>query len=276
MNDFLPESLEDAPPPDPTVARETVLSPFGLLVEAGAPGTPLTALEAGQLGGWTDAHRLVVLRGFAPLPGDALPHFCEAFGPLLDWSFGTVNELKVQPDAKNYLFTNHAVPFHWDGAFAGRIPHYIFFSCEQAPPAADGGETLFCDAGLLLRNAPAELRAQWDNISITYSTDKLAHYGGSFTSPLIAPHPVSGEAVVRYAEPVDDLNPVHLEIEGLPEAARESFLEDMHRRLNAPEQCVAHAWHSGDFVIADNHALLHGRRAFAHPEARHIRRVNIL
>lgn len=276
MNDIVPGKVQGITPPDASVARETALAPFGLLVEAAAPDTPLAVLAPGQLTSWTDAHRLVLLRGFAPLPGDELPHFCTHLGELLDWSFGTVNELKVQPDAKNYLFTNRAVPFHWDGAFVGRIPHYIFFSCEQAPPADDGGETLFCDAALVLENAPADLRSEWKGISITYSTEKLAHYGGSFTSPLIAAHPMTGEAVVRYAEPVNDLNPVHLEIAGLPAERHADFIEDMHARLNDGTQCVAHVWQSGDFVIADNHALLHGRRAFAHPERRHIRRVNIL
>ncbi|BCM93611.1 pentalenolactone F synthase [Abditibacteriota bacterium] len=254
----------------------SLIEPFGLLVQATPPGSALDTIETDLLKQWTDDHRLVVLRGFAPLPGDGLPLFCTRLGSLLDWSFGTVNELKVQADAKNYLFTNRAVPFHWDGAFVGRIPHYIFFSCEEAPSQGDGGETLFCDTVRLLHEVPTELYQTWENISVTYSTDKIAHYGGSFTSPLLTRHPTTGVEVLRYAEPVDDLNPVHLDIEGLPEARHSAFVADMHDRLNAPECCSAHVWNSGDFVIADNHALLHGRRAFVHADKRHIRRVNIL
>lgn len=255
---------------------ETRLTPFGLCIEAVVPGLSLDTIPAGALTAWTDTHRLILLRGFAPLPGDDLPHFCQRLGPLLDWSFGSVNELKVQPDAKNYLFTNRAVPFHWDGAFAGRIPHYIFFSCEQAPAEDEGGETLFTDTTQMLGRAPDDLRQTWSGITITYSTEKLTHYGGSFTSPLLARHPNTGEEVLRYAEPVDDLNPVLLQIAGLAEDRQPAFLADMHTRLNDPADCLVHAWQTGDFVLADNHALLHGRNAFAHPERRHIRRVNIL
>lgn len=262
--------------PDTMPWIETPLAPFGLRVEATMPGLELNAIPTTQLTEWTDTHRLVILRGFMPLPGDALPKFGAGLGTLLEWSFGAVNELKVKPDANNYLFTTSAVPFHWDGAFVGRIPHYIFFSCEQAPPEGSGGETLFCDTTRLLEHAPDALRETWTGVSVTYSTDKLAHYGGSFTSPLLALHPNTGEQVLRYAEPVDDLNPVRLEIHGVPAPEQADFLADMHARLNDPADCSAHGWQAGDFVLADNHALLHGRRAFTQSASRHIRRVNIL
>jgi alpha-ketoglutarate-dependent taurine dioxygenase len=252
------------------------LAPFGLLVESTTPGAGLGTVPPATMNGWADTHRLIVLRGFAPLPGDDLPHFCETLGPLLDWSFGSVNELKVQADAKNYLFTNRAVPFHWDGAFVGRIPHLIFFACEEAPGEDDGGETLFCDTVRLLSRVSEAQHKIWEGVSITYSTEKLTHYGGSFMSPLLAKHPITGEEVVRYAEPVDDLNPVMLEIDGLPADAQPEFLAEMHARLNDPADCCAHVWRTGDFVVADNHALLHGRNAFVKPDQRHIRRVNIL
>ena len=64
----------------------------------------------------------------------------------------------------------------------------------------------------MLRGATAQQRALWRATSITYSTDKVVHYGGSFTSPMIAPHPISGEKTLRFAEPVRDLNPVSLDI----------------------------------------------------------------
>ncbi|MFM9959626.1 MAG: TauD/TfdA dioxygenase family protein [Planctomycetaceae bacterium] len=93
---------------------------------------------------------------------------------------------------------------------------------------------------------------------------------------MLATHPVSGESVLRFAEPVADLNPVRLEIDGLPTAEQPLFLARMHELLNDPEGCYAHSWRAGDVVLADNHALLHGRHAFTQPAARHLRRVNIL
>ena len=42
-----------------------------------------------------------------------------------------------------------------------------------------------------------------------------------------------------------------------------------------PGAVLLHRWEAGDVVVADNHALLHGRLAFAGGEKRHIRRVNV-
>ena len=187
-----------------------------------------------------------------------------------------VNELRVDPQTRNYLYTNREVPFHWDGAFLPRSPHYIFFHCDVAPDRHTGGETLFCDTVRLLGQAPVELQELWSHIVITYTTEKIVHYGGTFSSPLLVLHPTTGVRVLRYAEPVYDLNPVQLNIQGISEEQQHRFIEDMHRRLNDPRCCYAYSWESGDVVIADNHALLHGRRAFADQMPRHIRRVNIL
>jgi alpha-ketoglutarate-dependent taurine dioxygenase len=254
----------------------TELSPFGVELTAEVPGGDLLAVPPGRLQDWVGRRRIAVLRGFAPPVGEVLTALGRRLGELLEWSFGTVNELRPREDAKNYLYTSRAVPFHWDGAFAGRVPHYILFHCESAPAQGDGGETLFCDAARLLAAAPPERRRLWEGVTVTYTTERIAHYGGSFTAPLIGRHPVSGESVLRFAEPVDDLNPVRLEVQGVPAAAREELLRDLHERLNDPALCHAHAWRAGDVVIADNHALLHGRRAFAQPAERHLRRVNIL
>lgn len=239
-------------------------------------GTELTVVPSSLLKSWIDEHRLVVLKGFAPLDGPALPEFCETLGELLEWEFGVVNDLRVDPETRNYLYTNRAVPFHWDGAFVSRSPHYIFFHCDVAPNRNAGGETLFCDTVRLLDQAPVELQELWGQVVITYTTEKIVHYGGTFSSPLLASHPTLGIRVLRYAEPVYDLNPVQLHIEGIGERDQPQFVEDMHWRLNDSRCCHAYAWESGDVVIADNHALLHGRRAFADQTPRHIRRVNIL
>jgi alpha-ketoglutarate-dependent taurine dioxygenase len=250
--------------------------PFGLIVRSDYLGIDLRAIRVNHLKEWIDEHRVVVLRGFAALEGNALPAFCQSLGELLNWEFGAVNDLRMKPDAKNYLYTNREVPFHWDGAFIGRAPHYIFFHCDVAPSPESGGETLFCDTTRLLGLTPPDQQQSWERIVITYTTEKVVHYGGTFTSSMITRNPISGEKVIRFAEPVTDLNPVSLEIEGIPEHAQIEFLEDMHRRLRDDRVCYNHGWLNGDVVIADNHALLHGRRQFDKDTERHIRRVNIL
>ena len=252
------------------------LTPFGAAVMAGGRGAALTSLSWNTLQELVNEHRVVVARGFAPLAGAEWPEFCGQLGEIQEWDFGAVNELRVQPDAKNYLYTNRAVPFHWDGAFAGRIPHYILFHCDAAPPPDAGGATLFCDTARLYAHATPAQREQWASLSVTYTTEKLAHYGGSFTANLLAQHPFTRETVLRYAEPVHDLNPVRWEIHGLPAIGRDSFLAEMRELLYDPRFCYAHQWQDGDVLIADNHALLHGRRAFDAAAPRRIRRVNIM
>ena len=81
---------------------------------------------------------------------------------------------------------------------------------------------------------------------------------------------------MRFAEPVEDLNPVRLTIEGIAAEEQPAFLARMHDLLRDPAVHYAHEWREGDVVLAYNHALLHGRRAFTQPAARHLRRVNIL
>jgi alpha-ketoglutarate-dependent taurine dioxygenase len=252
------------------------LDPFGLLITSEREGVDIRTIGVQTLKDYVERHRVVVLRRFASLEGAALPEFGKTLGSVLDWSFGAVNDLRVHDDPKNYLFTNHAVPFHWDGAFVGKIPHYIVFECEIGPHRGDGGETLFCDTTRVLQNSSQDRRDLWSRITVTYSTERLAHYGGTFSSPIISSHPVTGERVMRFAEPVEDLNPVHLDIAGIPPEEKQDFLKDMHGRLNDAGNCYCHEWMMGDIVIADNHALLHGRNAFADGAQRHIRRVNVM
>ena len=252
------------------------LKPFGLIATSLEQDGDLRSIPIPTLEKWVDDHRVVILRRFASLAGAQLPEFCRRLGEILEWDFGAVNELRVKPDARNYLYTNSEVPFHWDGAFVGRIPHYIFFSCDLAPAPGSGGETLFCDTSLVLRQAPPEQCMLWEQTTITYTTEKIVHYGGMFNSPMICRHPVTQEKVLRFAEPVLDLNPVELEINGIPEQLQADFLTDMHERLRGDDVCYRHQWQEGDVVIADNYVLLHGRTAFTQNAERKIRRVNIL
>ena len=88
------------------------LSPFGLVINAETPGASLTDIEPSVLRNKLEEHRVVVLREFAPLVANAFPAYCQKFGEILEWEFGSVNQLRVKEDAQNYLYTNHAVPYH--------------------------------------------------------------------------------------------------------------------------------------------------------------------
>ena len=219
---------------------------------------------------------VVLFRGFQRLPKQDLLSMCarNPLKELLHWDFGPVMELKEDPHAANYLFSSEAVPFHWDGAFH-RVPSYLVFNCIQAAPASGGGETLFCDTQKIWNESNEQERSQWRQITLHYSTEKKAHYGGHIEGPMVQAHPKTGQTILRFAEPVHTgLNPVSLGVLGVSEQAQ--FLNSMRERIYADENCYAHTWQENDILIADNHRLIHGRRAFHSGEPRHLRRIQIL
>jgi alpha-ketoglutarate-dependent taurine dioxygenase len=170
------------------------------------------------------------------------------------------------------------VPFHWDGAFAEVVPRFQVFQCLQT--AGAGGETTFCDTVDLLKSASAETVGRWRQITISYQTDKQAHYGGQIKRPLISPHPITGEPTIRFAEPLNEqsinLNPLSLEIEGHSAEAQQQFLDGFIPRLYEAPFYYEHRWQPGDFLITDNHALLHGRTQISDNIARHLQRVHVI
>lgn len=259
--------------------RLRAMEPFGLEVRL-PEGTEFGALPVELLRAWVKDHGVVVLRGLRSLRRAELPAAGRRLGPLLPWSFGSVNELHVKPGTANYLYTDRAVPLHWDGAFLPRAPRLLMFHCVEAPPPGSGGETLFVDTARLWRGLPERLQAEWRGLRVEGATDRLAHYGGRFAVDLLAHHPLTGEPVLRYAEPVDDLNPVQIRLPGLSPQRAARRMAEIRRRLYAPDVLLAHRWEAGDLLIADNDRLLHGRRTFTAPDGqrppRHLRRVSVL
>ncbi|MCM6778685.1 TauD/TfdA family dioxygenase [Nocardia sp. CDC159] len=264
---------------DTALLDGTDLKPFGRVVTADAPGLTLADVPIDQLLATTLATKVLVLRGFGLLDKTDLEAYCLAAGELVQWEFGTILDLVVQDDPKNYLFDSGDVPFHWDGAWSERAPRYFLFQCRQGCEPGSGGETVFCDSTEVYRQAPQELRELWAHTTVTYRTDRLAHYGGTMTHPLLATHPATGETTIRYAEPLDPArykNPLFLTVEGVSSEGAVRVMEDLRDRLHDPRYCYDHAWQTGDIVIAENHALLHGRNRFTGPTTRHMQRIQII
>ncbi|WP_067855091.1 TauD/TfdA dioxygenase family protein [Nocardia shimofusensis] len=255
------------------------LAPFGRLVTAPAAGQTLADVPIDCLLATTLSAKVLVLRGYELLDALALEAYCRAAGELVQWEFGTILDLVVQEDPKNYLFDSGDVPFHWDGAWQDRAPRYFLFQCLRGCSPGAGGETVFSDATRVYRDAPEELRDLWAHTSITYRTDRLAHYGGTMTHPVLTIHPVTGETTIRYAEPLDPAryrNPLLLNVEGHPPEMATHLMGELSSRLHDPRYCYEHAWRTGDIVVAENHALLHGRNRFTGSTERHMQRIQIL
>lgn len=253
------------------------IGPFGIRITA-RRRKDLRPLSGALLEGLLSESPLVIFRGFEPLERQPFLDFCLTYprAELLHWETGPVMEMTPDEEAKNYLFSREAVPLHWDGAFH-RVPSFLVFHCLRAPSFAGGGETLFVDTSRVWEAAAAEKRELWSQVRLTYTTEKVAHYGGAVTVDLVQRHPRSGIPVLRFAEPVETkLNPVSVRAESKEAPLEGEFLADLARRFHDPAVLYAHRWEDGDYLIADNHRLVHGRTAFVRESPRHLRRIQIL
>lgn len=247
---------------------------FGVLLTASTIDAELVATVKKAF----SEYRLVILRGLNVEGASGFSEFCQqTFGrELLQWDAGNVMEMKPTESPKNYLFSSERVPFHWDGAFF-KSPSILAFHCIEAPKPQSGGETLFTNTELILDECTKKERVQWEKIRLTYTTEKVAHYGGEFATSLIEKHPERSTEVLRFAEEVKThLNPVSLKVDGIPAIETKAFVSGMRRKIYHPSYCYTHEWRKGDIVFADNHALIHARHAFLRETKRHLRRVQIM
>lgn len=256
--------------------------PFGMRITAPPDAADLTDLPVPGLRDLVRRHRLLVLRGFeAPTDAEALAAWCRNWGKVMSWPFGDVLELQEADTPTDHIFDSSCVPFHWDGMYKPLIPEFQVFHCVRAPRAGDGGRTTFCDTVKLLSEADPALLELWRKVTVTYRIRSVVHYGGQAVSDLIVPHPRTGEPTLRFNEPPPEdeqefLNrPLH-EFGGVGEDEVPQLLAGLHDALHDPRYFYAHTWRSGDVVIADNYALLHGRERFTSRAPRHLRRVHLL
>ncbi len=258
------------------------LAPFGIQITAPQDrGDSIESVPVEVLRPLLLENRLVVLRGFRAIDEQAsFSDICGKWGELLQWDFGSVFEVVEQVDPKNYLFTHGSVPYHWDGAFADQVPWLQFFQCRESSQQDVGGETIFCDTAALWQTLSTELQECWQSIQIEYATDKVAHYGGKIRAPLVDRHPQTGETVIRFAEPANattvELNTPDLEVLGIEPETVPAFLEELINLIYDSRFVYSHRWQVGDFLIADNHVLLHGRTKYEQHQPRRLWRVHIL
>ncbi|MFF4407803.1 TauD/TfdA dioxygenase family protein [Streptomyces sp. NPDC001404] len=259
----------------------TPITPFGRAIHAPEAGTPVTSLDVPALRALVREHHLVLLRGFDVFatPGE-LSAYCEGFGELSVWPFGTVLELVEQEKPEDHIFDHSHMPMHWDGMYREQIPEFQVFQCVHAPGPGNGGETTFSQTAAVLENTDPETVARWSQVTGTYQRT-MEYYDSVTVSPVVDAHPVTGTPVIRYNEPTaaDDagfVNHPDLAFTGLPEDQLAEFHTGLRAALYDPAHLYAHTWQTGDVVITDNYTLLHGRNAFTSGAPRHLRRVQVL
>jgi alpha-ketoglutarate-dependent taurine dioxygenase len=259
----------------------TPLKPFGLIVSAGHKNESILDIEKEEITDLLNRHALIVFREYALLPDQDYTRFAKQFGPLLAWEFGEILELKIQPHPVNHIFSSGRVELHWDGAFVKDRPHYNLFQCLRGTDENAGGQTLFVNTVNVRQNAEPSQQEAWQNITIEYSTEKKAHYGGTIREPLCATSPYNNKPVIRYIEAFNEdnakINPMAVKVDNYTPEESDRFLKQLTRRLYCDDVMYRHTWRDGDFLIADNSCLLHGRSRFSNNRVnRHIKRINIL
>lgn len=191
---------------------------------------------------------------------------------LLHWDFGPIMNMSYDQNAANYLFSSEKVPLHWDGAFF-KEPRLLLFYCTQSE--GRGGATLFSNTEKIWESLSESEKQICEKVTLTYRTQKLAHYGGEIRVPLVQTHPRNGRKILRMAERVETaLNPVELEIDGVKNT--EEFYQYMVDKLYHPDFLETHEWEVGDLLVCDNYTYLHGRKALGENKVRSFKRIQIL
>ncbi|MFC5719463.1 TauD/TfdA dioxygenase family protein [Streptomyces gamaensis] len=259
----------------------TAVEPFGVEIRAHEPGTHLDALPVQSLRSLVRAYQIVLLRGFDSFATpQEMSAYCERWGQLAQWPFGTVLDLVEKEQPEDHIFDSSYMPMHWDGMYRDHIPEFQVFQCVHAPGEGNGGETTFSHTGAVLERTDPATVARWRKVTGTYHR-VMEFYDSTCVAPVVDAHPVHGAPVIRYNEPTttDDtgfLNHPDLKFSGLPEDELPEFHRGLREALYAPEHLYAHTWQTGDVVLTDNYTLLHGRNAFTKGAPRHLRRVQIL
>lgn len=260
--------------------KTTLIKPFGILIEPEIKECFVSELNIENLKELFRKHQLIVLRGFESFSNpEELSSYCERWGEVSQWPFGTVLELKEQDKPQDHIFDSSYVPLHWDGMYREQVPEYQIFQCIQAPLKGRGGRTTFSNTKLVLQDAsPVQLNT-WPQVVGSYKRE-MEFYNSRIQSPIITKHPFRDYSVIRYNEyPSRDkgefINPPNLEFTGIAENELEEFHKDLLSSLYAPDYFYAHEWQNGDMVIADNFTLLHGRESFISRSSRHLRRVQV-
>ncbi len=257
------------------------LSPFGVIVEPLTQGDQLTQINIEALRKLFHQHHLVVLRGFDSFKtAEEFSHFCSRLGQISLWPFGKVLELIEQKNPSDHIFDHNYVPLHWDGMYRPQVPQYQVFHCVAAPKENHGGRTTFANTALAIKHAPKETLNLWSRVTGVYAR-KMEFYNSKTKAPIVCKHPEHDFLVLRYCEAPKNgdmsfLNHSEISFQGIAQEDVEKLQSTLHEALYADDTFYAHAWKTGDLVIADNYTLLHGREAFTSGSTRHLRRVHVL
>jgi taurine dioxygenase len=248
---------------------------IGVEVRGVALDHPLDPATAAELRRLFDTYYLLLFRD-QDLSEQSQIELCRVLRPVVDpiaWISNVVPGFHPEGHLQfhcDYAFTDHPML---------GLSLYAIDLAEGAAP------TIFVNNVLAYRTMPAELRERLRGLEIVHLIDSVGPRQnvrtrlddvGATASPREYPraarpalwtHPVLGVPLVFVLEQQAS----HFVGMSCDESA--PLIEEVFARLYRPEHSYEHTWSQRDFVVWDNLALQHGRRANPNTVRRSLRRV---
>ncbi len=211
------------------------------------------------------AYGIALLRDCGDTEGTVLD-VGATIGFVRETNYGTVFDVRAEPDPINLAYTPIALPAHTDNPYREPCPTVQLLHCLHA--ASEGGASRFVDgyaaAEQLRTEAPDAFR------SLTTTDVMFRFHNGDVDlraqRPLIE---LDNSGHIR-AVSVNNrsMEPVRLSPAATARfyAAYRAFVEILDR----PDCAIEITLRSGELVAFDNRRVLHGRRAFRNTEPRHL------
>jgi alpha-ketoglutarate-dependent taurine dioxygenase len=177
-------------------------------------------------------------------------------------STGSITRIREEPASPYATLTRDAVPFHNDGLYKFKPPHYLLLYCDQ--PATTGGETLLARGDIAYQRLSCSTREALTRRRVRIRLDEYC-----ITRSLIETHPLDDSSVLLFMDPEVSRN-CTLEIDG--QAVSSELLDEL-RDLISSVPPYRHTWRAGDLLLIDNFKTIHARAAFE--GERELRRIVI-
>jgi gamma-butyrobetaine dioxygenase len=207
----------------------------------------------------------VVLHGVPMEPGSVLK-VVRSFGYVRETNYGTVFDVRVEPDPNNLAFTAVPLSAHTDNPYRDPVPTIQLLHCLQ--DASAGGDSGLVDgfqAAAKLRAIDAEAFTTLTCTPLTFAfSDRSTQL--SACKPLIELNPRGQIREVRFSN--RHMQPLRLEPAAVVAfyAAYRRFAELIYE----PAAQVTFKLRPGDCMIFDNTRVLHARTAFDAAGPRHL------
>jgi len=255
--------------------------PYGLIIKADpAAGLSFRDLPMQKIRALSIRHSVVLIQGFSLVDEEEFVKVSDGMGEVIPWnSLGPVVKLKEDPGFDmNSTLTCESMPMHYDGLFKAKVlpsgeitndpPLFQMFQCIHAPGGGQGGRTMVTNGADALKYGLTAEQREWLSTrrSISFTPKNQAFGGNLVNMPLIMKNEYTGHDCIRWLESwpqhVTKFNPIECIIDNVPPSVSEEVGEYLTDLLYDRRFCYAHAWTTGDILIAENIETLHNRTAF--------------